>query len=68
MRPPEPDLDFAVLRTLFDIHVLEFAGFENLAAFFALDEFRIFIPADNLYARVLAGWLRITALGGRGRL
>ena len=50
----------------FDAHVFEFAGFEDLAAFEALDEFGIFVTADDLNARMLtrlAGLLRL-----RGRL
>jgi hypothetical protein len=62
------DSDFAFLGALFDIHVFEFAGLEDLAAFFAFDELRFFIPADDLHAGVLARLLRITALGRSGRL
>jgi len=38
----------------FDIHVLEFAGFEDFATFFTFDEFGIFLARYDLYARVLA--------------
>ena len=54
-------------RALFDVHVFEFAGLEDLAAFFALDEFRILIATDNLDARVLAGWLHVCAWAGGSR-
>ena len=39
---------------LFDVHVFEFAGLEDLAAFQALDEFGVFIAAHDLHTRVLA--------------
>src|SRR5262252_6649457 len=39
---------------VFDVHVLEFAGFEYLAAFHALDEFRILFAGDDLHTRMLA--------------
>lgn len=45
---------FAFLGALFDIHVFEFTGLKDLAAFLALDKFRIFIAADDLHAWVLA--------------
>jgi hypothetical protein len=56
------------VRAFFDIHVLEFTGFKDLAAFLTLDEFRILVPAHNLHARVLAGLLYISGWRGRGRL
>jgi len=54
----------AFLDALFDVHVTEFAGFEDVSALDALDEFGIFIATDDLHARVFAGlpggrvWLR----------
>jgi hypothetical protein len=54
----------AFLDALFDVHVAEFAGIEDVSALDALDEFGIFIAADDLHARVFAGlpgdrvWLR----------
>jgi hypothetical protein len=59
--------DLGFLSSLFDVHVFEFTGFEDLPALFTLDEFRIFVPAHNLHARVLAGLFHITAWK-RGRL
>jgi hypothetical protein len=50
-----------VLRSLFDVHVLELAGLEYLAAFLAFYELRLLVPAYDLYARVLARRLYITA-------
>jgi hypothetical protein len=35
-----------------DIHVAEFTRFEDLAAFHALDVFRIFFSSDNLDTRM----------------
>jgi hypothetical protein len=61
-------LDLAVLRALFDVHVLEFTRLKNLAALLTLDELRVLVAADNLYARVLAGLLDLAALGRSGRL
>jgi hypothetical protein len=42
-------------RGVFDGHIFEFAGFEDLSAFDALDEFTVFFASDDLHARVLAG-------------
>ena len=39
---------------LLDRHILELARFEHLAAFLALNVFRIFIAGNNLYLRMLA--------------
>ena len=39
---------------LFDVHVFEFAGLEDLAALLALDELGIFVAADDLHARMFA--------------
>ena len=55
-------LSFPQLR-LFDIHVSELAGLEDLAALKALDKFRILFAGDNFYARVLA-WRHACFLGG----
>jgi hypothetical protein len=55
---------FAFLNVLFDVHVAELAGFKHISALDALDEFGVFIAADDLHARVFAGlpgnriWLR----------
>lgn len=50
----QPGLKFVFELGLLDVHVLEFAGFENLAAFHALDEFRILFAGDDLHTRMLA--------------
>jgi hypothetical protein len=42
-------------RGVFDGHIFEFAGFEDLSAFNAFDEFTVFFASDDLHARVLAG-------------
>jgi len=47
--------DLPILRSLFDVHVLELARLEDLAALRALDELRILITTHDLYARMLAG-------------
>jgi hypothetical protein len=60
--------NLALVGAFFDIHVLEFTGFKDLAAFLTLDEFRILVPAHNLHARVPAGRLYVSGLRGRGRL
>jgi hypothetical protein len=52
----------------FDVHVLELAGLEDLAALFAFDEFAVFLAAHDLHARVLAGLLDFYAWAGRLRL
>ncbi len=39
---------------LLDIHILEFARVENLAALLALDEFTVFFAGDDLNAWVFA--------------
>jgi hypothetical protein len=51
----------------FDVHILEFAGFEDFAAVLAFNEFGVLIAADNLHAKVLAGLLG-DVLSRRGRL
>src|SRR5580698_8915319 len=62
------DSDFVFLCVLFDVHVLELAGLEDLAALFAFDEFAVFLAAHDLHARVLAGLLDFYAWAGRLRL
>jgi len=52
---------------VFDDHVLEFAGFEDFATFFAFDEFRIFLAGHDLDTRVLAWCLVSFLLGEWGR-
>ncbi|SPF40594.1 hypothetical protein SBA1_310004 [Candidatus Sulfotelmatobacter kueseliae] len=54
------------LRAFLDVHVLEFAGLEDLAALLALDEFSVLIAAYDLHAEVLAGSLRARTLLSRG--
>ena len=39
---------------LFNLHVSEFAGFEDFAALEAFDKFDVFFASHNLYPRVLA--------------
>jgi hypothetical protein len=38
---------------LFDVHVFEFTGFEDIATLEALDEFGVLFARDNLHAWVL---------------
>jgi hypothetical protein len=64
---PKWKSDLGFLGALFEIHVFEFAGLEDLAALFTLDELRILVSADDLHAWVLARLLHITVLR-RGRL
>jgi hypothetical protein len=52
--PAEPESGFVRQFRVFDVHVLEFAGFEDLAAFLAFDEFGVFFTRHDLNARVLA--------------
>lgn len=52
---------------LFDDHVFEFAGFEYLAAFQALNEFGVFFAGHDLHTRVLAFWHITSLLGELGR-
>ena len=51
---------------LFDGHVFEFAGFENLAAFEALNKFGVFFAGHDLNTRVLAFWHVTSLLGDLG--
>ncbi len=58
------DLQLAFLNSLLDVHIFEFAGFEDVAALDAFDEFSVLIAAHDLNARVFARlpwtcvWLR----------
>ena len=47
-------LSFA-FGALFDAHIPEFAGFEDLAALEAFHKLSVLIAAHNLHARVFAG-------------
>src|ERR1700756_3122725 len=49
--------DLRILNAVLNVHVLEFTGLEDLAAFFALHEFRFLVAAHNLHTWVLAGLL-----------
>jgi hypothetical protein len=55
------DLRFAFLNSFLDVHVFEFAGFEDIAALHAFDEFGVLVAAYDLNARVFARlpWNRI---------
>jgi hypothetical protein len=55
-------------NSLFDVHVLELAGLEDLSALLAFDELGIFVAADDLHAQMLAGLRRLYVLRRRGRL
>jgi hypothetical protein len=52
---------------LFDIHIAEFAGIEDVAALDAFNKFGVFIARDDLHAGVLTLGGRCL-LGGRFRL
>jgi hypothetical protein len=51
----------------FDGHIIEFAGFEYLAAFEAFNEFGIFFACHDLHTRVLTFWHVTSLLGELGR-
>jgi len=51
---------------LFDGHVFEFAGFEDVAAFQALNEFGVLFAGHDLHTRVLAFWHVTSLLGELG--
>jgi hypothetical protein len=56
---PPTGLRFLVEVGFFDGHVFEFTGFEDFAAFEALDEFGVFLTGNDLHARVFTrchGW------------
>ena len=57
--PGERRSDVLILNTILDVHVLELAGLEDLAALFAFHEFRFLVAADNLYAGVPARLLLV---------
>jgi hypothetical protein len=61
-------LEIAALSPFLDTHVLQFAGFEDLATLQALYEFSVFVAADDLHTRMLARWFLVCALRGSGRL
>jgi len=50
-----------------DVHVFEFAGFEDFAALFALDKLGVGVAAYDLHTRVLAGLRGACAWTCRGR-
>lgn len=52
---------------LFDVHVFEFTGLEDVPTLQAFDEFRIFMAGDDLYARVLTLIHLTSLLGGLRR-
>src|SRR4029078_6622678 len=52
---------------VFDDHVLELAGFEDLTAFLAFDELGVFLAGDNLHTRMLARCHVASLLGGGRR-
>jgi hypothetical protein len=58
---------FLTKLRVFDDHVLEFAGFEDLTTFLAFNEFRVFFASDNLHTRVLARRHVASLLGEWGR-
>jgi hypothetical protein len=60
--------EVAALGAFLDTHVLEFAVFEDLAAFQAFHELSVLVAAYDLHARVLARWFLIYALRRRGQL
>jgi hypothetical protein len=51
---------------LFDGHVFEFAGFEDVAAFETLNEFGVFFAGHDLHTRVLTFWHVTSLLGELG--
>src|ERR1700686_3692607 len=61
------DLRFLGKLRVLDDHVLEFAGFEDLTAFLAFNEFRVFFARNDLHARMLAWWQIGFLLGEWGR-
>ena len=44
---------FARQFGLFDIHILEFAGFEDVTTLQAFDKFGVLLASDDLHARML---------------
>ena len=59
---------FVRVFLLFDRHVLQFAGFENVPTFLAFHIFRVLVPGDDLHARMLALLGRDLLLRGLRRL
>ena len=57
--PGERRSDVLILNTILDVHVLELAGLEDLAALFAFHELGFFVAAHNLYAGVPARLLLV---------
>ncbi|MGA2992544.1 MAG: hypothetical protein ABSD88_18905, partial [Candidatus Korobacteraceae bacterium] len=51
-------------RALLDRHVFEFAGFENLTAVKAFNEFAVFLTGDDLHTRVLTRLFHYSARRG----
>ena len=52
---------------VFDHHVLELAGLEDISALQAFDEFCVFFAGDNLHTRVLTFVHGVALLGGLRR-
>ena len=54
-------LRFAFLNSFLNVHVFEFAGFEDVAALYAFHELSVLVAAHDLNARVFARlpWARI---------
>jgi hypothetical protein len=65
---PRGELLVVFVDLLFDGHVFEFRGLENLAAVETLDEFGIFVARNNLDAGVLTLLVHGSARGRVGRL
>jgi hypothetical protein len=59
---------FVRIFLLFDRHVLQFAGLENISTFLAFHIFGVFVPGDDLHARMLARLGRNLLLRGLRRL
>ena len=53
---------------LFNLHISEFAGFEDFAALETFDKFGVFFASHNLYTRVLALCHCAAHSGGSRRL
>lgn len=63
----EKSSGFVLQPGIFDHHVFELAGFEDVAALQAFDEFGIFLARHNLHTRVLALIHGASLLGGLRR-
>ena len=61
-RIPDPGSGLAG-EGILNIHVFEFAAFEDFAALDALDEFRVGMTGNDLHARMAAGLVDGTADG-----